>query len=115
MSDDHVQDDIEMLRKQVAELKAAREAEKKSPPKRDKSQEQKTDKEKVDDSEYEGNAASHSAEADKITTDKDDDLEHQFLELIDTVNAELKDASPATVIAVFSAGILVGYSLSKLR
>jgi hypothetical protein len=40
-------------------------------------------------------------------------LEQQFQTLIETINTELKDASPVTVLAVFAAGVLAGRLLPK--
>ncbi len=109
MSNDQLQSEIEILRAQVAELTAARENEKNNT--RTKAQSQ-ADEGKSEYSETESEQLSASV-IDKTSADVEGDLEHQLHELVDTINTELKDASPVTVLVVFTVGLLVGRFLPR--
>ncbi len=111
MANDQHESEIEILRAQIAELTAARKNEKNSSEEKTRSQESS-----VDSSGTEVFSDSTSVITNDISdSEKDDenDLEHQFQELIETIDTELKEASPVTVLAVFAVGILVGRLLPR--
>lgn len=107
MAKDEMKNEIEELRAQVAELTAERKA-------REKEQAQASSQESEKESVTQGEATSESG-TDEAETTKSEvaDLSSQFQELIDTIDQELKEASPVTVLVVFALGVLVGRLLPR--
>ena len=107
MANDEMKNEIEELRAQVAELTAERKAS-------EKEQAQASSQESEKESVTQGEAPSESG-TDEAETAKSEvaDLSSQFQELIDTIDQELKEASPVTVLVVFALGVLVGRLLPR--
>ncbi len=108
MANDEMRDEIEALRAQVAELTAERKAKEKEQAQASSSQES------TKESTAQGTASSESG-TDETEVEKLDetDLSSQVQELIDTIDQELKEASPVTVLVVFALGVLVGRLLPR--
>ena len=106
MANDDMKNEIEELRAQVAELTAERKVKEKQ----QASSSQESEKESV----AQGTASSDPG-TDEAETAKSEvaDLSSQFQELIDTIDQELKEASPVTVLVVFALGVLVGRLLPR--
>ena len=108
MANDEMKNEIEELRAQVAELTAERKAKEKNQAQGISSQES------AQESVVQGTTSSESG-ADETEAEKSGelDLSSQFQELIDTIDQELKEASPVTVLVVFALGVLVGRLLPR--
>ncbi len=106
MANDEMKSEIEELRAQVAELTAERKAKEKQ----QASSSQESEKESVAQGTASGEPGSGDVDAAKSEVA---DLSSQFQELIDTIDQELKDASPVTVLVVFALGVLVGRLLPR--
>ena len=101
MANDDMKNEIEELRAQVAELTADRKARQK--------EQASSSQESVKES-----AAQDTATSEPDTDETGEiDLSSQFQELIDTIDQELKEASPVTVLVVFALGVLVGRLLPR--
>jgi hypothetical protein len=126
MTKSKLQSEIDMLRAQVAELTAARESEKNDTEEKAAAREKEAaasdagsgkdgemviDKQKKSSKAPAGQASSEDKSAEEKNSGND--IEHQFQELIETIDTELKEASPATVLVVFAAGILLGRLLPR--
>ncbi len=108
MANDEMRDEIEALRAQVAELTAERKAKEKEQAQASSSQES------TKESAAQGTASSEpGTDETKAENSEATDLSSQFQELIDTIDQELKDASPVTVLVVFALGVLVGRLLPR--
>lgn len=108
MANDEMKNEIEELRAQVAELTAERKAKEKEQAQASSTQEG------GQESVVQGTASSEpgtgETEAEKSA---EVDIRSQFQELIDTIDQELKEASPVTVLVVFALGVLVGRLLPR--
>ena len=106
MTKAEMQNEIETLHAQVALLTAER----KSHEKKQASSSQESEKESV----AQGTTASESsADEEDAAKSEESDLTSQFQELIESIDQELKDASPVTVLIVFALGVFVGRLLPK--
>jgi ElaB/YqjD/DUF883 family membrane-anchored ribosome-binding protein len=98
MTNDSIKQELDDLRAQFDELKAQRDA--------------AAAKAKAEE-------ASADQEAEPIPEQLQDeivdegDLAEQFQELITSLDKELKDTNPTTLIAVFALGVLIGKFLSR--
>jgi superfamily II helicase len=108
MVNDDIRKEIEELHTQVAELTAERKAKEKEQAVASNRQ-APTSEPASQDSDKTGSTAAE-AESAKL---EEADLSSQFKELIDTIDEELKEASPVTVLAVFALGVLVGRLLPR--
>ena len=105
MANDEMKNEIEELRAQVAELTAERKA---------KEKEQVSTEQSEKESVAQGTAPSESGASETEAEKSGEvDLSSQFQELIDTIDQELKEASPVTVLVVFALGVLVGRLLPR--
>jgi cobalamin biosynthesis Mg chelatase CobN len=109
MANDEMRDEIEELRAQVAELTAERKAKEKQ-----QASSSKASAKKAKESVAQGTASSEPG-TDETEAEKsgEDDLSSQFQELIETIDQELKDANPVTLLVVFALGVLVGRLLPR--
>ena len=111
MAKDEMKNEIEELRAQVAELTAERKAKEKEQAQASSSKASaKKAKESVAQDTATGEPGTDEAETAKSEVA---DLSSQFQELIDTIDQELKEASPVTVLVVFALGVLVGRLLPR--
>lgn len=101
-----MQNEIEQLRAQVATLTAEREA-------RKKEQAQAQSEASDTESATQESADESRAEEAGIAASEETDITSLFQELAETVDSELKDASPVTVLVVFALGVLVGRLLPR--
>ena len=105
---DEMGKEIEELRKQVAELTAERKAREKEQAQASSSQAPSKESAKKD------SATTESTKAEAESTEQETmNISSQFQELIDTIDQELKEASPVTVLVVFALGVLVGRLLPR--
>jgi len=108
MAKDDMRNEIEELRAQVTQLTAERKAKEKEPPRA--SSGQAAENESV----TQGSDTTAPAEDEAGAAEPEAaDLTSQFQELIDTIDEELKEASPVTVLVVFALGVLVGRLLPR--
>ena len=111
MANDEMKNEIEELRAQVAELTAERKAREKEQAKaRSSKASAKKAKESVEQDTGTSEPGADETEAEKSG---EDDLSSQFQELIDTIDQELKEANPVTLLVVFALGVLVGRLLPR--
>lgn len=108
MANDDMQNEIESLRAQVAEMTAERKAKENERPQANSRQAPTTESAPRD-----AGATESSEEQAGSTKTGAADLTSQFQELIDTIDEELKAASPVTVLVVFALGVLVGRLLPR--
>jgi hypothetical protein len=103
-----MQDEIEALRAQVAQLEAEREAKanQQSEAGGGQATETKSATQASDAAEPAGGEAEH-------TVSEETDLTRMFQELVETVDSELKEANPLTVLVVFALGVIVGRLLPR--
>ncbi|MFW2373845.1 MAG: hypothetical protein ACN4GM_12045 [Gammaproteobacteria bacterium] len=120
MPDDQIQNEIDELHAQVAELTAARESANKASKKKTVKKKRQSNRKTTPDNAATGNNVTtdsdkngSASETDQPTTDHETELTGQFQELIDTIDMDLKEASPATVLVVFAIGVLVGRLLPR--
>ena len=107
MTKDEMGKEIEALRAQLATLTAEREA-------RAKEQAEAQSKDKNTDSATQGGeAAGPTVDEAGFAAPDDADLGKMFQELVETVDTELKQASPMTTLVVFALGVLVGRLLPR--
>lgn len=97
MANEDLQLEIELLREQLDEIKHDREAEP------EKSTEE-IEEQAVEQPE------SESTNTDKSSADNLDaeDLVSQFKDLLDSIDKDIKDTKPSTLLIVFALGVLVG-------
>ena len=112
MAKDEIGNEIEALRAQVATLKSERKT-------KEKKQAQvatdnsKTAKGEADTQESTATESTKDeAEAEAVASEETD-ISKMFQELVDTIDGDLKDASPMTVLVVFALGVLVGRLLPR--
>lgn len=105
MANDEMSNELEALRKQVSKLEAERDARKIEDAKAVLNQESAAELGAVSPELSGTNAKSIETEA--------TDFASQCQELIDTIDLELKEASPVTVLVVFALGVVVGRLLPK--
>ena len=108
MGDDYMQNEIEELRAQVAELTAERKAREKERAQAGTSQSPASESAAL----VTGTTESTEAAAGSVQPEAAD-LTSQFKELIETIDEELKEASPVTVLVVFAVGVVVGRLLPR--
>lgn len=103
-----MQDEIDALRAQVAQLEAERKAREKQRAEAGSGQAKETEPatQPSDAAAPAGNEAEHTAT-------EETDLTSMFQELVETVDSELKEANPLTVLVVFALGVLVGRLLPR--
>lgn len=94
MANDDLMDEIELLSKQLEEMKKEREAQQAAA-----TPETEEPPEEVADS-----VSASEAESD----DSPEDLIAQFKELLGSIDKDIKDTKPTTLLAVFALGVLVG-------
>jgi len=99
MSNSAIQQELEELRAQVAELTQARDSESENIKSSDKTQ--------PHDSAEEKELLNHEIDGSKIGT------EQQIQELIDALEVEIKDTNPVTMLIIFTLGILFGRFLPR--
>ena len=99
MSNSAIQQELEELRAQVAELTQARDSESENIKSSDKIQPHDSADEKA--------LLNHEIDGSKMGT------EQQIQELIDALEAEIKDTNPVTMLIIFTLGILFGRFLPR--
>ena len=99
MANDDLQQEIELLRKQLNAMKTESEAKSDGGPIELESDDQAPEIE-----------ASPSAIEETVETGNggEPDLGMQFKKLLDSLDADIKDTKPTTLLAVFALGVLVG-------
>lgn len=108
MLKEEMQNEIDALRAHVAQLEAEREAKAKQQAEAGSGQAEKTE------SATQASDAIESARDEAESTALEEtDLNSMFQELVETVDSELKEASPMTVLVVFALGVLVGRLLPR--
>ncbi len=99
MSNSAIQQELEELRAQVAELTQARDIE--------SANIKSSDKIQSHDSTEEKELLNHEIDGSKI------DTEQQIQELIDALEVEIKDTNPVTMLIIFTLGVLLGRFLPR--
>ena len=107
MTKDDMGKEIEELRAQVSTLTAEREARAKE------DAESQNKARETESATQESEAAGPAVGEAEIAVPEDADLSKMFQELVETVDTELKQASPMTVVVVFALGVLVGRLLPR--
>ncbi|MEN8712339.1 MAG: hypothetical protein ABF326_09095 [Arenicellales bacterium] len=97
MANKDLQLEIELLQAQLDEIKNKREAKPAEP-------EPKIEEPTVDSSTT-GTSSAESAAGDESMTE---DLLVQFREMLDSIDKDIKDTKPSTLLIVFALGVLVG-------
>lgn len=97
MANKDLQLEIELLQAQLDEIKNKREAKPAEP-------EPKIEEPTVDSSTT-GTTSAESAAGDESMTE---DLLVQFREMLDSIDKDIKDTKPSTLLIVFALGVLVG-------
>ena len=103
-----MQDEIEQLRAQVAELEAERKAKAKQQAEARSSQATETES-----ATQTSDAPESAGDEAETAAPEETDLHSLFQELIDTVEDEFKETNPLTVLVVFALGVLVGRLLAR--
>lgn len=94
MANDDLKNEIDLLRKQLEEMKKEREAEQAAAT---------PETEEPPDVVPDSVSASGAAAA-----DHSEDLIAQFKDLLESIDKDIKDTKPTTLLAVFALGVLVG-------
>ena len=98
MANDDLSEEIKLLRTQLADLKKRQDTE-------------KTEKARVE-KEQEEEQAAEAEQAVAAAQAADGDVSHelidQFRDLLDSIDKDIKDAKPTTLLIIFALGILVG-------
>jgi hypothetical protein len=97
MANEDLKLEIELLRAQLDEIKNVRETEPAAP-------ESDTEEPPVERSQTESFSAEPAAADESIA----DDLLVQFREMLDSIDKDIKDTKPSTLLIVFALGVLVG-------
>ena len=97
MSNDDLSEEIQLLRKQLGELQKQQNTP--APPVGPSEEDQPQEVEL---------SAPDSAEATEKETDVSQELVNQFRDLLDSIDKDIKDAKPTTLLIVFALGVLVG-------
>lgn len=100
MANEDIKDEMELLRKQLDEMKKERQTEL-----ADDAAE--TEKQTAEESTSESDSVSEDV-ADKDSADSNDDLAAQFKGFLESIDEDIKDTKPSTLFAVFALGVLVG-------
>ena len=95
MANEDIKDEMELLRKQLDEMKKERQAH---------LAEDAAEAEKQAD---EGGAPQPDSVSEGVA-DSHDDLVAQFKGLLESIDEDIKDTKPSTLFAVFALGVLVG-------
>ncbi|MEN8132491.1 MAG: hypothetical protein ABFS45_20385 [Pseudomonadota bacterium] len=94
MANEDLQKEIELLRKQLEAMKSEREAQQAAA---------------IPDTGEQPAIAEESISASGATAaDRTEDLIVQFKDLLDSIDKDIKDAKPTTLLIVFALGVLVG-------
>ena len=93
MAKDNNQKEIEQLRKQLEEMKREREAQ----------QAAAAESEEQPEVTLEPDSASETTAADGT-----EDLMAQFKDLLESIDKDIKDTKPSTLLVVFALGVIVG-------
>lgn len=88
------QQEIELLRKQLEKMKREREAEQAAAAKK---AEESTE-----------TAAAPDSGSDTAADDSTEDLVAQFKDLLESIDKDIKDTKPSTLLIVFALGVIVG-------
>jgi len=97
MANEDLQLEIELLQAQLDEIKKKREAEPAEP-------EPEIEEPPIESSTTGTSSAEPSADDESIT----EDLLVQFREMLDSIDKDIKDTKPSTLLIVFALGVLVG-------
>lgn len=97
MANEDLQLEIELLQAQLDEIKNKREAEPAEP--------EPEIEEPTVESSTTGTSSAESAADDESMTE---DLLVQFREMLDSIDKDIKDTKPSTLLIVFALGVLVG-------
>ena len=97
MANEDLQLEIELLQAQLDEIKNKREAEPAEP-------EPEIEEPTVESSTTGTSSAEPAADDESIT----EDLLVQFREMLDSIDKDIKDTKPSTLLIVFALGVLVG-------
>lgn len=97
MANEDLQLEIELLQAQLDEIKKKREAEPAEP-------EPEIEEPPVESSTTGTSSAEPAADDESIT----EDLLVQFREMLDSIDKDIKDTKPSTLLIVFALGVLVG-------
>lgn len=97
MTNEDLQLEIELLQAQLDEIKNKREAEPAEP--------EPEIEEPTVESSTTGTSSAESAADDESMTE---DLLVQFREMLDSIDKDIKDTKPSTLLIVFALGVLVG-------
>lgn len=103
-----MQNEIDALRAQVAQLEAEREARAKQ-----QAETRNDQADKTKSATHESDAAEPAGDEAETVALEEADLHNLFQELIDTIEEEFKEANPLTVLVVFAVGVLVGRLLAR--
>lgn len=94
MANDDLNNEIELLHKQLEEMKKEREIQQAAA---------------TPETEEPPEAATDSVSASgTATADSTEDLIAQFKDLLESIDKDIKDAKPTTLLVVFALGVLVG-------
>jgi len=105
MGTNAMQNELEELRAQVAELNRARDAE--SAHRHDPDEREASDQELSNGSAEGEQLPALESEGSKM------DFEQQIQEFIDALEVEIKDTNPMTVLVIFALGVLIGRLLPR--
>lgn len=106
MTDKSTEKELQELRAQVAELSRTRKAEE---------SEQQAETETKSTPEHHGGDAPETAATDVLTAEgnTEEDVSSHLQELIETLEEEIKDNNPLTMLVIFALGILIGRLLPR--
>ena len=96
MADKELSEEIQLLRKQLSDLQKQQEA----PGSQDVSSEEPPPQQTEETAPIGDTANTQVELSDELTT--------QFRELLDSIDKDIKDAKPTTLLIVFALGVLVG-------
>jgi hypothetical protein len=97
MANEDLQQEIEHLRAKLSEIKKKREAEASAP-------EPDIEEQPVESSQTDASSAEPASANESIA----EDLLVQFREMLDSIDKDIKDTKPSTLLIVFTLGVLVG-------
>jgi hypothetical protein len=94
MTNNDIQNEIELLRAQLEEMKREREAQQEAV---------------APETEEQPEVAPDSVSASGVTAAEGaEDLIEQFKDLLESIDKDIKDTKPSTLLVVFALGVLVG-------
>ncbi|MCK5360681.1 MAG: hypothetical protein KAJ95_08640 [Gammaproteobacteria bacterium] len=100
MANEDIKDEMELLRKQLDEMKKERQAQLAEDAAKDAAESKK----QAD----EGDKLQPDSVSEEDVADSHDDLVAQFKGLLESIDEDIKDTKPTTLFAVFALGVLVG-------